>query len=194
MSVLKYFKILNFNREDKIKSEHCLIGNRPRAVGLGKPRRLVKHTRLRVFSLECRRKDELTNLRAQSAVITEFPPRRSCQQHSLLVEDKATVLASLREQLPNMSMLHRHETAENEPEDFVVEVSIFAARTDYGPMDGGDSLRSKITRSLGRKFGSSVVLGGSEMTLSPQLGRHIGVVELFLSACDLRPPPLRIKI
>ena len=47
--------------------------------------------------------------------------------------------------------------SEGEPDDFCIEISLFAARTDQGLVDSGGSLRSKITRSLGRKFGTTVV-------------------------------------
>ena len=47
--------------------------------------------------------------------------------------------------------------SESEPDDFCIEVSLFAARTDQGLVDSSGSLRSKITRSLGRKFGTNVV-------------------------------------
>ena len=47
---------------------------------------------------------------------------------------------------------------ENETEDFCIEMAIYAARTDSGTSsDNSGSLRAKISRSLGRKFGSSVV-------------------------------------
>ncbi|EFO97426.1 hypothetical protein CRE_16652 [Caenorhabditis remanei] len=47
---------------------------------------------------------------------------------------------------------------DNEPEDFHVDILIYAARTDYGlENNSGGSLKSRITRSIGRKFGASVV-------------------------------------
>ncbi|WKY15885.1 hypothetical protein Q1695_000958 [Nippostrongylus brasiliensis] len=45
---------------------------------------------------------------------------------------------------------------EREPDDFCVEITIYAARTDLGLSDGGGSLRTRITRSLGRRFGGQV--------------------------------------
>ncbi|VDL78038.1 unnamed protein product [Nippostrongylus brasiliensis] len=48
---------------------------------------------------------------------------------------------------------------EREPDDFCVEITIYAARTDLGLSDGGGSLRTRITRSLGRRFGGQVVSG-----------------------------------
>ncbi|KAJ1368192.1 hypothetical protein KIN20_029272 [Parelaphostrongylus tenuis] len=45
---------------------------------------------------------------------------------------------------------------ESEPDDFCVEITLYAARTDLGLSDGGGSLRTKITRSLGRRFGGQV--------------------------------------
>ncbi|VDM64766.1 unnamed protein product [Angiostrongylus costaricensis] len=45
---------------------------------------------------------------------------------------------------------------ESEPDDFCVEITLYAARTDLGLSNGGGSLRTKITRSLGRRFGGQV--------------------------------------
>ncbi|CAJ0608927.1 unnamed protein product [Cylicocyclus nassatus] len=45
---------------------------------------------------------------------------------------------------------------EAEPDDFCVEITIYGARIDLGLSNGGGSLRSRITRSLGRKFGGQV--------------------------------------
>ncbi|KAK5972394.1 Anillin domain-containing protein [Trichostrongylus colubriformis] len=45
---------------------------------------------------------------------------------------------------------------EGEPDDFCVEITLYAARTDLGLSDGGGSLRTRITRSLGRRFGGQV--------------------------------------
>ncbi|KAK6766230.1 hypothetical protein RB195_025867 [Necator americanus] len=45
---------------------------------------------------------------------------------------------------------------ESEPDDFCVEITLYAARTDLGLSDGGGSLRTRITRSLGRRFGGQV--------------------------------------
>ncbi|VDM81537.1 unnamed protein product, partial [Strongylus vulgaris] len=46
--------------------------------------------------------------------------------------------------------------SEAEPDDFCVEITLYAARIDLGLSNGGGSLRARITRSLGRKFGSQV--------------------------------------
>lgn len=52
---------------------------------------------------------------------------------------------------------------ESEPDDFCVEITLYAARTDLGLSDGGGSLRSRITRSLGRRFGGQVKTSLSTM-------------------------------
>ncbi|KJH40874.1 hypothetical protein DICVIV_13161 [Dictyocaulus viviparus] len=45
---------------------------------------------------------------------------------------------------------------ESEPDDFCVEITLYAARTDLGLSDGGGNLRTRITRSLGRRFGGQL--------------------------------------
>ncbi|CAI5455530.1 unnamed protein product [Caenorhabditis angaria] len=68
---------------------------------------------------------------------------------------------------------------DNEPEDFCVDILIYAARTDYGienNMSNG-SLRSRISRSLGRKFGASVKAQTSqanEPKRSPRFDQSVG--------------------
>ncbi|CAG8860261.1 PH domain-containing protein [Caenorhabditis elegans] len=65
---------------------------------------------------------------------------------------------------------------DNEPEDFNVDILIYAARTDYGLENNtGGSLKSRITRSIGRKFGSSVKsqVSTPEMLKSPRLDQTI---------------------
>ncbi|EYC35914.1 hypothetical protein Y032_0959g3215 [Ancylostoma ceylanicum] len=54
---------------------------------------------------------------------------------------------------------------ESEPDDFCVEITLYAARTDLGLSDGGGSLRTRITRSLGRRFGGQVKLNLNAMEL-----------------------------
>ncbi|RCN50981.1 hypothetical protein ANCCAN_02768 [Ancylostoma caninum] len=54
---------------------------------------------------------------------------------------------------------------ESEPDDFCVEITLYAARTDLGLSDGGGSLRTRITRSLGRRFGGQVKLNLNTMEL-----------------------------
>lgn len=65
---------------------------------------------------------------------------------------------------------------DNEPEDFNVDILIYAARTDYGlEHSSGGSLKSRITRSIGRKFGASVKsqTTAPEMAKSPRLDQTI---------------------
>ncbi|KAF1746855.1 hypothetical protein GCK72_023313 [Caenorhabditis remanei] len=65
---------------------------------------------------------------------------------------------------------------DNEPEDFHVDILIYAARTDYGLENNtGGSLKSRITRSIGRKFGASVKsqTASHEMSKSPRLDQTI---------------------
>ncbi|XGW08705.1 hypothetical protein V3C99_011207 [Haemonchus contortus] len=45
---------------------------------------------------------------------------------------------------------------EGEPDDFCIEITLYAARTDLGLYHGGGGLRTRITRSLGRRFGGQV--------------------------------------
>uniref|UniRef100_A0A8R1I6E4 Anillin domain-containing protein n=1 Tax=Caenorhabditis japonica TaxID=281687 RepID=A0A8R1I6E4_CAEJA len=65
---------------------------------------------------------------------------------------------------------------DNEPEDFFVDILIYAARTDYGlEHHSGGSLKSRITRSIGRKFGSSVKSQSStlEVSKNPRINQNI---------------------
>ncbi|CAI2357598.1 unnamed protein product [Caenorhabditis sp. 36 PRJEB53466] len=65
---------------------------------------------------------------------------------------------------------------DNEPEDFNVDILIYAARTDYGlEHNSGGSLKSRITRSIGRKFGASVKSQGltQEMAKGQRLDQTI---------------------
>ncbi|CAJ0606799.1 unnamed protein product [Cylicocyclus nassatus] len=45
---------------------------------------------------------------------------------------------------------------EGEPDDFCIEMTLYAARTDPFLTDGNGGLRTRIARSLGKKFGSYV--------------------------------------
>ncbi|CAO4383223.1 unnamed protein product [Caenorhabditis nigoni] len=65
---------------------------------------------------------------------------------------------------------------DNEPEDFHVDILIYAARTDYGlEHHSGGSLKSRITRSIGRKFGASVKSQNTppEISKSPRFDQTI---------------------
>ncbi|CAB3401160.1 unnamed protein product [Caenorhabditis bovis] len=92
-----------------------------------------------------------------------------------------------------ISNINRHTTDvnipdsfifDNEPEDFFVEISIYGARTDYGLETSGGSLRNRISRSLGRKFGSSVKTQNNvqEMKKSPHFEQAVGGTHFNLLA------------